>query len=170
MVIMMMIMIMITKINSLSTQVCSVWLPVDPVSKYTCLRLVKGSHRLPQYFKPVHFGGPPFASYEIKSGYEEKAKQCLPTPDFDEDEQYQVLSWDMEPGDCIVFHMKTVHGAHGNNLSTPRRSFSTRWLGNDAVKGKRPWVNLPPSSEIEGLKQGDKLLDSGAFPVVWTSE
>ncbi|KAL9954377.1 hypothetical protein ACROYT_G041904 [Oculina patagonica] len=75
-----------------------------------------------------------------------------------------------KPGDCIVFHMKTVHGAHGNNLSTPRRSFSTRWLGNDAVKGKRPWVNLPPSSEIEGLKQGDKLLDSGAFPVVWTSE
>ena len=72
------------------------WFPVDPVSKHTCLRLVKGSHELPQYFKPVHFDGPPFTSYEIKPGNEEKAKEFLPTPDVDGDEKYQVLSWDME--------------------------------------------------------------------------
>ena len=72
------------------------WLPVDPVSKYTCLRLVKGSHKSAQYLKPVHFDGPPFASYEIKPDEEEKAKQFLPTPDVDGDKQYQVLSWDME--------------------------------------------------------------------------
>lgn len=79
-----------------STQVCSVWLPVDPVSTHTCLRLVKGSHRSPDYFKPVHFDGPPFTCYEIKPGDEEKAKQFLPAPDVDGDEQFQVLSWDME--------------------------------------------------------------------------
>ncbi|XP_078351334.1 uncharacterized protein LOC144636066 [Oculina patagonica] len=148
-------------------QVCSVWLPVDPVSKYTCLRLVKGSHRSPHYFKPVRFEDP---QCTIKPGDEEKANEFLPVPDVDGDEQYHVLSWDMEPGDCIVFHMKTVHGAHGNNLSTPRRAFSTRWLGNDAVKAERPWMNLPPSNEIKGLKLGDNLVESGVFPVVWTSK
>ena len=59
--------------------------------------------------------------------------------------------------------MKTVHSAHGNNLPTPRRAFSTRWLGDDAVKGDRPWMNLPPSNEMKDLKKGDKLVDSGAF-------
>ena len=72
------------------------WLPVDPVSKHTCLRLVKGSHRSPHYFKPVHFDGPPFTSYEVKPGDEEKAKQLLPAPDIDGDEQFEVLSWDMK--------------------------------------------------------------------------
>lgn len=73
-----------------------------------------------------------------------------------------------QPGDCIVFHMRTVHSSHGNNLSTPRRAFSTRWLGDDTVKGERPWMNLPPSHELAKLQRGDKLLESCLFPVVWT--
>lgn len=150
-------------------QVCSVWLPVDPVSEHTCLRLLKGSHKFPQYFKPVHFDGPPFTSYEMKPGNEKQAGDFLSPPDVDGNDQYQVLSWNMEPGDCIVFHMKTVHGAHGNNLKTPRRAFSTRWLGDDAIKGERPWMNLPPSDGIRNLKRGENLVQSGAFTVTWTS-
>ena len=73
------------------------WLPVDPVSKHTCLRVVKGSHKSPHYFKPVHFDGPPFTPYEIKPGDEEQAKKCL-SPDVDGSDQYQVLSWNMEVG------------------------------------------------------------------------
>ena len=73
------------------------WLPVDPVSKHTCLRVVKGSHKSPHYFKPVHFDGPPFTPYEIKPGDEEQAKEFL-SPDVDGNEQYQVLSWNMEVG------------------------------------------------------------------------
>ena len=69
---------------------------MDPVSKQTCLRLVKGSHTWPDYFKPVHFNGPPFTSYEIKPGKEEQAKLFLPTPDIDENKDYDVLSWDMK--------------------------------------------------------------------------
>ena len=146
-------------------KVCSVWLPVDPVPKYTCLRLVKGSHKTPHYLKPVHFDGPPFLPYEIKPGEEKQANKFVSPADFDENDQ--VLSWNMEPGDCIVFDMKTIHSAHGNNLQTPRRAFSTRWLGDDAVKGERPWMNLPPSNEMKDLKKGDKLVDSGVFPIVW---
>lgn len=98
----------------LSTQVCSVWLPVDPVSKHTCLRLVKGSHRSPHYFKPVHFDGPPFTLYEIKPGDEEKAEQFLPAPDIDGDEQFQVYSWDMEVI-AISYHKSRVYSVPGNS-------------------------------------------------------
>lgn len=50
-----------------------------------------------------------------------------------------------------------------------RRAFSTRWIGEDAIKGERPWMNLPPSQEMTGLKQGDNLVESGSFPIVWRS-
>ena len=84
-------------------KVCSIWLPVDPVSNHTCLRLVKGSHKWTDYFKPVHFNGPPFTSYEVKPGHEEQAKHFLPAPDFDGNKHYQVLSWDMEVSNSIGY-------------------------------------------------------------------
>lgn len=35
-----------------------------------------------------------------------------------------------QPGDVVVFHMRTLHGAKGNSSSsTHRRVLSTRWLG-----------------------------------------
>ena len=80
---------------SLSCQVGSIWLPVDPVSKYTCLRFVKGSHRWPHYLKPVHFGGTT-KFYEIKPGEEEEAKLFVPAPDTFDNEDHEVLSWDMQ--------------------------------------------------------------------------
>lgn len=80
------------------------WFPVDPVTKHTCLRLVKGSHKSPGYFKPVHFDGPPFTRYEVNPADEEKAKQFLPAPDIDENEQFEVLSWYMKVT-CIPYHI-----------------------------------------------------------------
>ena len=29
-------------------------------------------------------------------------------------EKYELLGWDMEPGDCLVFQAMIVHGAAGN--------------------------------------------------------
>ena len=29
-------------------------------------------------------------------------------------DDYEILSWELEPGDAIAFHMKTVHGRSGN--------------------------------------------------------
>ncbi|MPD01493.1 hypothetical protein E2C01_097025 [Portunus trituberculatus] len=35
-----------------------------------------------------------------------------------------------QPGDVVIFHMRTLHGAKGNSSSsTHRRVLSTRWLG-----------------------------------------
>jgi len=37
---------------------------------------------------------------------------------------------DLQPGDCVIFHMRTVHGAAGNSsVSHQRRVLATRWLG-----------------------------------------
>jgi hypothetical protein len=56
-----------------------------------------------------------------------------------------VIGWDVEPGDVLAFHFRTLHGAPGNQLSTSRRrAVSLRWLGDDARFGERPWTVSPP--------------------------
>ena len=35
----------------------------------------------------------------------------------------------LQPGDCIAFNMKMLHGAPPNTTDVPRRVISTRWLG-----------------------------------------
>ena len=77
-----------------------------------------------------------------------------------------ILNWDLEPGDCIVFHMRTLHGAPATSeLKTRRRGFSTRWLGDDAYFAKRAWKTSPPFPEVQ-LEHGAPMRHE-LFPVVW---
>jgi hypothetical protein len=39
----------------------------------------------------------------------------------------------MEPGDCIVFHARAVHGSPGNSLDHDTRRMVTRWVDETAV-------------------------------------
>jgi ectoine hydroxylase-related dioxygenase (phytanoyl-CoA dioxygenase family) len=72
----------------------------------------------------------------------------------------------MAPGDCIVFHMRTVHGAPGTaSLTTRRRGFSTRWLGDDAVFAVRPGKTSPPFPEVK-LAPGAPMHHP-SFPLAW---
>ena len=78
---------------------------------------------------------------------------------------YEILSWALEPGDAIAFHMKTVHGAPGTaTLATRRRAIATRWLGDDAVFAERPFATSPPFPGLE-LEPGDPM-EHELFPVV----
>ena len=77
----------------------------------------------------------------------------------------QLLSWSCQPGDCVVFHGLTLHGARGNSsTSLQRRVLSTRWLGDDTVLARRPWTVSPPI--LGGLNYGDRMM-SDTFPLVW---
>jgi ectoine hydroxylase-related dioxygenase (phytanoyl-CoA dioxygenase family) len=77
--------------------------------------------------------------------------------------KYRLLNWDMEPGDCLVHHGLTVHGAGGNtSLDIRRRALATRWAGDDATYraggGDQPL-------QVEGLRAGDPLPPD-RFPFV----
>ena len=89
-------------------------------------------------------------------------------PDIDGDRsRYNILSWDMQPGDCVAFHAMMLHGSQGNHSKVRRRrALSTTWLGDDAVFGARPFE---PDPVIKGheLKPGDRLNVDPVFPRVW---
>ena len=138
-------------------QVCSIWLALDPVDKTSgAVEFVRGSHRWGKLFRAQDF--------RMKTIFADPSLEEIPDIDADRD-AYEFLSWDTEPGDCIVFHALTVHGAPGNAASDRRRrALSTRWAGDDAVYIERPAMSEPLRDP--GLKPGDPL-DSDLFPVVW---
>lgn len=58
---------------------------------------------------------------------------------------YEILGWDMDPGDAIAFNYHAVHGAPGNrSAERARRVVSFRWLGDNAVYADRGGETSPP--------------------------
>ncbi|XP_069688283.1 uncharacterized protein [Periplaneta americana] len=142
-------------------KVCSIWMPVDPVSLNNTLRLVCGSHRW-GWFIPRKFATE--NDYISSSADDLHEYKSIPVYDIDSG-KYRILEWAVQPGDCIVFHMRTVHGAAGNSsISYQRRVLATRWLGDDATLTTRPWEVSPP---IEAVFEEPPCLEQ--LPTIWSS-
>lgn len=138
-------------------QVCSIWLPIDAVKRQNSVHFVRGSHRWGESYNPHHFID--------DTPYEGTGLPELPDIGA-EPEKYEIVAFDLEPGDCLVFHGMIIHGAPGNASKTSRRrAYSTRWTGDDAPYAERPGeVGFPV--EPPGLKHGD-AMDCEMFPRVW---
>jgi ectoine hydroxylase-related dioxygenase (phytanoyl-CoA dioxygenase family) len=136
----------------------SMWIALDPVPATSGLRFVAGSHRWGRRFVPRRFvDHSPYGAADDRF-------ELLPSEHELLDGQ-RVIGWDIEPGDVLAFHFRTLHGAPGNQLSTRRRAVSLRWLGDDARFGARPWTTSPPY-EPNGLVVGGTLDGDPRFPLV----
>ncbi len=138
-------------------QVCSIWVPVDAVPRASCVEFVAGSHRWGKWFTPRRF---------VDSG-EHDTEEGEPVPDIEAHrDDYEILGWDLEAGDCIVFHALTLHGAPGNlSAKRRRRAVALRYTGDDARFARRDGLMSPPFDEVT-LRPGDPM-DCATFPVVW---
>ena len=150
----------------LGKQVCSVWVALTPATVAgSAMEFVRGSHLDGNYYQPEVFGDRkdhPNAAWTGKS-------EAVPVPDIDADRsRFDIVGWDVEPGDAIVFSSWVLHGAGGNQSSNQRRvAISTRWLGDDSVwhphSGADPTVNPEDVSVLPGEYPADDRL----FPKVW---
>jgi len=114
------------------TQTISFWSPLDPVRDAT-LRCVAGSHLWPKDVVPTRWVSE--AAF-FEGDY-------IPVPD-PEAEGMRIVEFDMEPGDAVAFHFRTLHGARGNQSDARRRAFSVRLVGDDARFIARPGPTSPP--------------------------
>lgn len=138
----------------------SFWSPMDPVNTAT-LRCVAKSHL---WDKPVL----PTRWLSEENFYpDEDTYMSIPDPD-NEPEKYQILEWEMEPGDAVAFHYKILHGARGNELPVRRRAFSLRFLGDDARYITRPGRTSPPYPG-HNMKDGERLREDW-FPVIYSED
>jgi len=137
-------------------QICSFWIPLDPVTRESSgLQYVKGSHKWSNRYRAV---SPDMNATTLNSDLEL-------VPDINANlDKYDVVDWEMEPGDVLMFHPLTLHGSSGNKTrKQKRRALALRWTGED-VKYAPKDATMPVAYEhtsIEG--QG---LSGGAFPII----
>lgn len=121
----------------------SLWLALTPTdATLSRLMFIDGSHRTNQgYYRSPELPKPPAG---CQDGF-------VDLPDFDAliaAGKVQVLAWDCQPGDAILLHPCTIHGAQGHDGQGPhprRIAMTTRWLGDD--------VRFLPHSYERALQQ-----------------
>lgn len=141
-------------------QVLSIWVALDDTTAESGrVEFIRGSHKWDRWFQPEVFGKTnAIAQYERNPDFED-------IPDIEADrDSYDIISWDLQPGDVYLFHAMTVHGAGGNTLSDRRRrGYTVRYTGDDVVYDVRPGLSQPLVTDL--LKKGDPL-DSERYPVI----
>ncbi len=137
----------------------SLWISLDPVPKAAGVEFVVGSHRWGRRFVPRRFVDS-VAYAAAENGFEL-------VPDIDANRhEHEIVSFDIEPGDVLAFHFRTLHAAPGTAglTSHRRRAVSLRYLGDDAVYALRPWLHSPPFAQHK-LELGGPL-DDWRFPLI----
>ena len=134
-----------------------VWIPVDHTSmKNGTMQYIRGSHLSGKIYAPNVLFAQTFATGA--SG--ERLPDIEASP-----EDYDIVSFETEPGDVIVHHVHTIHGSSGNMSANDRRAMSFRYCGDDIryldLKGAVQQMGMTHT-----LKNGDKL-DADDYPVVW---
>lgn len=141
-------------------QTCTVWIPLDPIRRENGIEYIRGSHRWGKAFLPLDMADP-------KSHYGADVSSFTPTPDIDaQRDAHDILTWNMEPGDCLVHHGYALHGAPGNSSNQARRVFIARWTGDDVRYRSTKHQRLAPGFPHCGLREGAPM-DCETFPVVW---
>lgn len=151
-------------------QTVSSWMPLVPVGKESALEVVRGSHLWDQNFRQPNFG----AMTGDARDQVVFSDETVPIPDIESNRsEFEILSWDMEPGDVLCFNGRAVHGGSGN-LPDDRelKVFNTKWLGDDVRVKFRECGMDPDHSDVMtevGLKPGDRL-GTDLYPEVWSLE
>ncbi len=138
----------------------SLWIPLDPVPASRGVEFIRGSHRWGRWFTPTKFTGVDYTR-------DDDGSEAMPDIEAERD-RHDIASFAMQPGDCVAFHFRTVHGAPRNaSPDTRRRAVSFRWTGDDARFVVRTGEMSPPFLDFEACihRPGDPL-DSDLFPVI----
>ena len=137
-------------------QIVSIWICLDPVTRESGgMEYIKGSHRWANRFKAITND---HNEYMINPDLDD-------APDIDgHRDDYDIVGWDMEPGDVLMFHPLTVHGSAGNaSIATRRRALASRWSGDDVVFA--PQRHTMPLPRDHGLDPGEPIAGP-VFPLL----
>jgi ectoine hydroxylase-related dioxygenase (phytanoyl-CoA dioxygenase family) len=150
---------------------CTLWMPLVPVKRENALAYVPGSHRLDSVFNQFNFGN---LNPDGRSGIDQVDFSTVAEatfPDISADPQaFGVVSWEMQPGDCVVFNSRIMHGGSGKlDEDQELRVFTTKWLGDDVrIKFRECGMDPDHSATMieQGLKPGDRP-GTDLYPKIW---
>ncbi|MFK8023322.1 MAG: phytanoyl-CoA dioxygenase family protein, partial [Ilumatobacter sp.] len=142
------------------TQIASTWVALTAATAdSSALEFVRGSHDWDTTFRPP---GSRDDLNRLFPGFGDLAA-TIPdeTIDFENHpDEYDLVSFDVEPGDALLFDYRILHRSRGNPFPDPRVAVSWRWLGDDATwqweHGKEPVVD----QSMTTLQPGDLITDN----------
>ena len=149
-------------------QIASIWLALTPVTvEGSGMEFIRGSHLDDVYYLPEVFGGA-----DNKSGQWANEQRGVAVPDIDANrEEYDIVSFDMAPGDALIFSAWILHGARGNSSSTQDRvALSTRWLGDDVLWDPREGVDPTVDPAQVLVDPGTPPRDNSFFPEIFSAD
>jgi ectoine hydroxylase-related dioxygenase (phytanoyl-CoA dioxygenase family) len=171
------------------------WVCVDPVPREASLEVIRGSHMWNVTYRPPVGMDPAddpegatkleeeFASgktligpeaYEQWTYFDSYFDPSLPPlPNIEANRSsFDILGWDYEPGDVVLFHGHIVHSARGGvDLGHPRRAHASLWAGPDVHYLRRRSQSIPdPLPLYDYAPQDGQHLNEfpDVFPVGWS--
>ena len=132
------------------SQMCNLWMVVEPTSMDNTLRFVKGSHRWQKNYRLMSFD--PF-----HEDYPHPPDDP-PVPDWDDvPGDHEIIYAALDPGDCVIFHNRIHHSAPGNTVDSPRRrALATHWIGDD-IRFNNKAHSLGPEIDRTSLVHGGRF-------------
>lgn len=157
-------------------QMVRVWLCCDSSPADLTVQVVRGSHRWNVVYNTRTMASSPVLS-ERKGEFEaaQLGDAYLPlVPDVASNkDSFEIMRFDVEPGDALIFQGNMLHGADGRaRCDHPRRAFASLWGGPDLRHHRSAGKTFPPpGGEPEGpIPDGDPIgLHRAAFPVGWSA-
>jgi hypothetical protein len=157
---------------------CRVWLTCDYSPADITVQMVRGSHRWNVVFG-VGTGEEEMVVKSEDSPYHNNENLGDPnmprTPDVARyRDSFDILSFDVEPGDALVFQGNMIHGAFGReSWERPRRAFATMWGGPDIRYYKPSGKAFPPPGDLRNhpIPNGARIGDHPeVFPLGWRAD
>ena len=150
------------------------WIPFEHTPKSHCLEVIGGSHRGPLFnpnkilmTDPATHGADGVDDTTPFFDKEEELRAMPRVPDILADpEAYDVLSWDLDPGDAIAFHLASLHGNAPVDVRHPERNtLILGFFGDDCIYKPLPVegsADFVDPAAFSGLKEGDHYSLSGS--------
>ena len=148
----------------LGHQIASAWVSASHCTTgESSLEFVRGSHRWNKYYAPESFDG---TDGGWLSEFEGETVPHIDAVRSDADCPYDIVGFDVEPGDAIFFSAWILHGAPGNAGDARRVALATRWLGTDATWFPHPGSDPSVTQAGTTAVAGEYPADDEVFPVV----
>ena len=145
---------------------CVLWLPLETTAKQDGISFVRGSHLWGRLFQRVFFRD---HSTRGEPGIVNGLKYETP-PDIDASpEDFDLVGYDCRRGDCIMFDMRTLHGALATSVPTrTTQRFTLRMTAQDGrICYRGDWAAAERAIfEAQGYRDGD-AIDGDFFPRLW---
>lgn len=117
------------------------WITLDALEAEESLEFVRGSHRGPM-FNTSAFD----STDDTRPILDDLDLPRLPDVEASRDE-FDIVSWAVEPGDMVVFHANVLHGGAPTSPGRRRRTVSLRYFGDDAVYAPRQRIATDPEGK-----------------------